>query len=183
MSGGWSTGEIILTRKNKRVLGEKASRFNFERHKYHAVYKYVISLPAAPVSTSGEGMLQAVRLCYINWTSSNPVCTPHAAVLRFYRCILHCQTVTRFQRARFHVISFTPNSTALPAPNFTKFEKAQQQHYLHISSKEFHLNRAINVGSKGQKCIHTPEKIMAFQCTDFHETPNCSMTFLPDHFF
>jgi len=66
MSGGWSTGEIILTRKNKRVLGEKASRFNFERHKYHAVYKYVISLPAAPVSTSGEGMLQAVRLCYIN---------------------------------------------------------------------------------------------------------------------
>jgi len=26
----------------------------------------------------------------------------------------------------------------------------------------------------------TPKKRMAFHCTDFHETPNCSMTFLPD---
>jgi len=46
---------------------------------------------------------------------------------------------------------------ALPAPNFVKFEKVQQ-HYVQISSKEFHLNRAINVGSKDRNVFNTEEK-------------------------
>ena len=56
----------------------------------------VISLPAAPVSTSAEGMLQAVRLCYIKWTSLNTVCTPcsNTEILSKNSLLSHCHAVS-----------------------------------------------------------------------------------------
>jgi len=118
--------------------------------------------------------------CSETFMSSEQVCiwcVLHAAVRRFYQGILYCHTVTRFRGTRVNIISFTPKSMALPAPNFMKVAKAKQ-HYVQIFSNEFHLNGAINVGSTDWNVF--THRSMAFHCTNFHETHKCSMTFLPD---
>ena len=125
----------------------------------------VISLPAELVSTSGELLLQEVRLCCIKWTRLQMVCSPCRSMQSSSRHSLlsYCHTISRYAR-QYNFIH-----VQLYGPHWTYFHESRQGSTVLTEdlSNEFHENRAINVGSTDRNVLTHLSNVWLFTARIF----------------